>query len=89
MYKDGYRVVNDPQVQYRAYTNGKVVIDDISPGNIGLTSGNPQLDKLLPDFLKKPKIIDMAYQTIPEWLELGYQLKRNGGKLNVGSKQGS
>ncbi len=89
MQKNDFRIVNDPQVQYRAYTNGKVVIDDISPGNIGLTSGNPWLDKVLPDFLKKPKIIDMAYQTVPEWLELGYQLKRKGGKLNVDSKQRS
>lgn len=29
--------VNDPNVQYRAYTNGQVVVDDVSPGNVGLT----------------------------------------------------
>lgn len=80
MQKHGFRIVNDPQVQYRAYTNGRVVIDDIAPDNIGLTSGNSWLDKILPDFLKKPQIIDMNYQTVPEWLELGFVLK-NGGKL--------
>lgn len=81
MQKSGFKRVNDPQVQYRAYTDGKIVIDDIAPDNIGLTSGNPWLDKILPDFLKKPQIIDMSYQTVPEWIDLGYQLKRNGGKL--------
>lgn len=81
MERSGFTKINDPNVQYRAYTNGQVVIDDVAPGNIGLTSGNPWLDKILPDFLKKPQIIDMSYQTVPEWINLGYQLKRNGGKL--------
>lgn len=81
MERSGFTRVNDPNVQYKAYTNGRVVIDDIAPGNVGLTSGNPWLDKLIPDFIKSLKIIDMSYQTVPEWLELGYQLKRKGGKL--------
>lgn len=44
MQKSGFRKVNDPNVQYRAYTNGTVVVDDVSPGNVGLT------------FFKKPKL---------------------------------
>lgn len=88
MNKVGFKKVSDPQVQYRAYTNGKVVIDDISPGNIGKTSGNYIFDRFLPDFFKKPVIIDMGYQTVPEWLQLGYTLKR-GGKINVDSIQRS
>lgn len=55
MNKVGFKKVNDPQVQYRAYTNGKVVIDDIAPGNVGL------------NFFRQPKIIDFNLQTIPEW----------------------
>lgn len=62
MKKHGFTVVRDPQVQYRAYTNGNIVIDDIAPENIGL------------DFFRKPKILDLSVQTIPEWLELGYTL---------------
>ena len=37
MEKSGFKRVSDPNVQYRAYTNGQVVIDDIAPGNVGLT----------------------------------------------------
>lgn len=80
MGKHGFRKVSDPNVYGRAYTDGTIVIDDISPGNVGLTSGYPWLDKILPDFLKKPKIIDMIYQTVPEWEAMGYKLKK-GGKL--------
>lgn len=68
MKKSGFKRVNDPNVQYRAYTNGQVVIDDIAPGNVGL------------NFFRQPKIIDFNLQTIPEWVEMGFQLK-NGGKL--------
>ena len=46
MQKSGFRRVNDPNVQYRAYTNGRVVVDDIAPGNVGL------------DWLRRPKMID-------------------------------
>lgn len=68
MQKAGFRKVNDPNVQYRAYTNGKLVVDDISPDNIGLT------------FFRKPKMIDFNIQTVPEWIAQGFTL-RNGGKL--------
>lgn len=44
MQKKGFRKVNDPNVQYRAYTDGKVVVDDVSPGNVGLNLfGKPRL----------------------------------------------
>lgn len=88
MENSGFRQIKDPNVQYRAYTNGNIVIDDISPGNVGLTSGNKYLDLILPDFLKKPKIIDMIYQTVPEWKAQGFTLK-NGGKLIQKCQYGS
>lgn len=68
MQKSGFRKVNDPNIQYRAYTNGRVVVDDISPDNVGL------------DWLRRPKMIDFNMQTVPEWLDMGFTLK-NGGKL--------
>ena len=68
MQKSGFRRVSDPNVQYRAYTNGRVVVDDISPGNVGL------------DWLRRPKIIDSSVQTVPEWIGMGFTLK-NGGKI--------
>ena len=68
MQKSGFRRIHDPNVQYRAYTNGNLVIDDISPDNVGL------------DWLRRPKIIDGNVQTVPEWLEQGFSL-RNGGKI--------
>lgn len=68
MEKSGFKRVNDPNVQYRAYTNGSVVVDDVSPGNVGL------------DWLRRPKMIDFNLQTVPEWLAQGFRLKR-GGKL--------
>ena len=68
MQKSGFRKVNDPNVQYRAYTNGSVVVDDVSPGNVGLT------------FFKKPKLLDFNLQTVPSWTSQGFTLK-NGGKF--------
>lgn len=68
MQKSGFRKVNDPNVQYRAYTNGSVVVDDVSPGNVGLT------------FFKKPKLLDFNLQTVPSWISQGFTLK-NGGKF--------
>lgn len=65
---NGFKRINDPNVQYRAYTNGSVVIDDIAPGNAGL------------NFFRQPRIIDFNLQTIPEWLEQGFKLKK-GGRL--------
>ncbi len=84
MKKNGFKRVEDPNVYGRAYTDGKIVVDDIAEGNVGLTSGNPWLDKILPDWMKSPKIIDMAYQTVPEWRAMGYKLQK-GGKLYKGS----
>ena len=80
MERSGFTRVNDPNVQYRAYTNGQVVVDDIAPGNVGLTSGNPWLDKLILDFIKNPRIIDSSYQTVSEWTSMGFKLKK-GGKI--------
>ena len=68
MRKKGFRRVNDPYIQYRAYTDGNIVVDDVSPGNVGTT------------FFGKPKLIDYNKWTIPEWLEQGFSLK-HGGKL--------
>lgn len=68
MERSGFRRVNDPNVQYRAYTNGQVVVDDVAPGNVGL------------DWLRRPKMIDFNLQTVPEWTAQGFHLKR-GGKL--------
>lgn len=68
MQKSGFRKVNDPNVQYRAYTNGTVVVDDVSPGNVGLT------------FFKKPKLLDFNLQTVPSWTSQEFTLK-NGGKF--------
>lgn len=68
MQKSGFRRVNDPSVQYRAYTNGTVVVDDVAPGNVGL------------DWLGRPRMIDFNLQTVPEWTAQGFTLKR-GGKL--------
>ena len=68
MQKSGFRKVNDPNVQYRAYTNGTVVVDDVSPGNVGLT------------FFKKPKLLDFNLQTVPSWTSQGFT-RKNGGKF--------
>ncbi len=68
MERSGFTRVNDPNVQYRAYTNGQVVVDDVSPGNVGLT------------FFRQPKMIDFNLQSIPEWVAQGFRL-RDGGKL--------
>lgn len=68
MQKKGFRKVNDPNVQYRAYTDGKVVVDDVSPGNVGL------------NLFGKPRLIDFNLQTVPNWISQGFIL-RNGGKI--------
>lgn len=66
MQNKGFKIVNDPNVQYRAYRHNNIVIDDISPDNIGIT------------LLGNPKIIDFNFQTVPEWLEQGFKLKLGG-----------
>lgn len=66
MEKSGFRRVNDPNVQYRAYTNGQVVVDDVAPGNVGL------------DWLRRPRMIDFNMQTVPEWTAQGFTLKDGG-----------
>ena len=76
MEKSGFRRVNDPNVQYRAYTNGQVVVDDVAPGNVGL------------DWLRRPKMIDFNLQTVPEWTAQGFTLK-DGGKLQRMQEGGS
>lgn len=68
MERSGFIRVNDPNVQYRAYTNGQVVIDDVSPGNVGLI------------FFRQPKMIDFNLQPVSEWVAQGFKLKK-GGKL--------
>ena len=70
MERSGFRRVNDPNVQYRAYTNGQVVVDDVAPGNVGL------------DWLRRPKMIDFNMQTVPEWTAQGFTLK-DGGILQI------
>lgn len=72
MEKSGFKRVYDPNVQYRAYTNGQVVIDDIAPGNVGL------------DWLRRPRMIDFNISSIPEWIQQGFKLK-NGGKIESNS----
>ena len=66
MERSGFTRVNDPNVQYRAYTNGQIVIDDVSPGNVGLT------------FFRQPKMIDFNLQSIPEWIAQGFKLFKVG-----------
>lgn len=56
MGKKGYQVVEDPDVQYRAYTNGDLIVDDVSPDNIGL------------NWLRKPKMIDFTVLSASEWI---------------------
>lgn len=68
MSKSGFRRVTDPNVQYRAYTNGQVVVDDVAPGNVGL------------DWLGRPKMIDFNLQSVSDWVSQGFTLK-DGGKL--------
>lgn len=75
MAKSGFRRVNDPNVQYRAYTNGQVVIDDVAPGNVGL------------DWLRRPRMIDFNLQSVPEWTAQGFTLRR-GGRLIPKAKSG-
>lgn len=57
MHKKGWRPFIYDKQQYRAYTNGRMVADDISPDNIGL------------DWLGRPKIIDFNPFRKEVWME--------------------
>lgn len=57
--------INDSKIQYRAYTNGEVVIDDISPDNIGL------------DLFNRVRIIDFNLIPINEYKEQGFNVVVN------------
>ena len=63
MEKHGFRIIDDPYVQYRAYTNGNIVIDDIAPGNVGIIWNG------------KPKLIDFNIQSVDSWFKQGFGLK--------------
>ena len=56
MKKKGYEVVESPDIQYRAYTNGNLVVDDVSPDNIAL------------NWLRKPKMIDFTVSPADSWI---------------------
>ena len=56
MKKKGYEVVESPDIQYRAYTNGNLVVDDVSPDNIAL------------NWLGKPKMIDFTVSPADSWI---------------------
>lgn len=56
MKKKGYEVVENPDIQYRAYTNGNLVVDDVSPDNIAL------------NWLRKPKMIDFTVSPADSWI---------------------
>lgn len=62
MEKHGFKIINDPYVQYRAYSNGNIVISDIAPENVGI------------NILNQPKIIDFSISSIPEWIKSGYSI---------------
>lgn len=56
MKKKGFEVFEDPLVVHRAYTDGKVVIDDIGPNNVGL------------DMFNRPKLIDFSMTPMETWV---------------------
>lgn len=60
MEKKGFKKIESPNVQYRAYTDGNIVIDDISPDNIGVNIWN------------QPKLIDFTMQSLQEWKQQGF-----------------
>lgn len=57
MFKKGFRILNNPFIQYRAYTNGEIIIDDISPDNLGL------------DSLGRIRIIDCSVINKSDWIK--------------------
>lgn len=57
MFKKGFKILNNSFIQYRAYTNGKIIIDDISPDNLGL------------DSLGRIRIIDCSVINKSDWIK--------------------
>lgn len=57
MFKKGFRILNNPFIQYRAYTKGEIIIDDISPDNLGL------------DSLGRIRIVDCSVINKSDWIK--------------------
>lgn len=57
MNNHGFSILDNPYIQYRAYTNGEIVVDDISPDNLGI------------DSLGNIKLIDCSVLKLSEWIQ--------------------
>lgn len=68
MSSKGWQKVTHPNLQYPGYTNGKLVVSDLGPGNIGK------------DLLGRLRLIDFAVETVPEFR---LAMQKQGGQLNL------
>lgn len=57
MNNHGFSILDNSYIQYRAYTNGEIVVDDISPDNLGI------------DYLGNIKLIDCSVLELSEWIQ--------------------
>lgn len=62
----GWQQVTHPNLQGLGFTNGRRVISDLGPGNVGR------------DLLGRPRFVDFIIQSKPQFL---LDMQKQGGKL--------
>lgn len=67
MAKEGWRKITHPNLQGPGFTNGRMVVSDLGPGNIGR------------DLLGRVRLSDFAIETLPNFR---LAMQRKGGRLN-------
>ena len=68
MKRKGWREITHPNLQGKGFTNGKHVVSDLGPGNVGV------------DLLGRPKLVDFSIEPFPEFIAA---MQRKGGKINL------
>lgn len=66
MGKGGWRKITHPNLQGAGYTNGRLVVTDIGPGNVGR------------DWLGRLRLTDFSLETMPQFR---LAMQKRGGKL--------
>lgn len=67
MARNGWTKITHPNLEGPGFTNGRMVVSDLGYGNVGR------------DLLGRPRLIDFALETVPEFRAAVY---RKGGNIN-------
>lgn len=71
MNSKGWKRITHPNLQGLGFSNGRHVVSDIGPGNVGK------------DLLGRPRLVDFSIETVPEFR---LAMQKQGGKIQKGQQ---